>query len=132
MRSSMNYRRGVVLLTLAATASPVNELATILFCGTTDQPTPICCQAAREARKQTDKQGRAIIDSVRRQELRQRKRPQPVGPAPIKRSFLISAEFVGLAICGKVRRSPLSLPSLREPLARRVGMPYLSGMVRPP
>lgn len=62
MGSSMNCWRAMVLLTLAATASPVTDLATILFCGTTDQPTPICCQAAREARKQTDKQGRAIID----------------------------------------------------------------------
>ena len=52
----------MVLLILAATASPVMDLATILFCGTSDEPTPICCQAAREARKQTDKQGRAIID----------------------------------------------------------------------
>src|SRR5439155_14180008 len=50
------------LLMLAVTASPVNELATILFCGTTDQPTPICCQAARDARNQMDKRGRAIID----------------------------------------------------------------------
>lgn len=50
------------LLMLAVTASPVNELATILFCGTTDQPTPICCQAARDVRNQTDKRGRAIID----------------------------------------------------------------------
>jgi len=50
------------LLMLAVTASPVSELATILFCGTTDQPTPICCQAARDARNQTDKRGRAIID----------------------------------------------------------------------
>lgn len=58
----MNYRGAVVLLTLAATTSPVTDLATILFCGTSDEPTPICCQAAREARKQTDKQGRAIID----------------------------------------------------------------------
>jgi hypothetical protein len=52
----------MILLTLALTASPVTELATILFCGTTDQPTAICCQAAREVRKQTDKQGHAIID----------------------------------------------------------------------
>jgi hypothetical protein len=52
----------MILLTLALTASPLTELATILFCGTTDQPTPICCQAAREVRKQTDKKGRAIID----------------------------------------------------------------------
>ena len=52
----------MLLLTLALTASPVTELATILFCGTTDQPTPICCQAAPEVRKQTDKRGRAIID----------------------------------------------------------------------
>jgi hypothetical protein len=58
----MNYWGAMVLLMLAATASPVTDLATILFCGTTDEPTPICCQAAREARKQTDKQGRAIID----------------------------------------------------------------------
>jgi hypothetical protein len=63
--------------------------------------------------------------------LRQRKRPQPIGSAPIERSFLISAEFVGLAISGKGEAEPPSLPSLREPLARRVGMPYLSGMVRP-
>jgi hypothetical protein len=59
---SMNYWGGVVLLTLAVTASPITDLATILFCGTAEEPTPICCQAAREARKQTDKQGRAIID----------------------------------------------------------------------
>jgi len=58
----MNYWGGVVLLTLAVTASPITDLATILFCGTADEPTPICCQAAREARKRTDKQGRAIID----------------------------------------------------------------------
>jgi hypothetical protein len=32
----------MILLTLALTASPLTELATILFCGTTDQPTPIC------------------------------------------------------------------------------------------
>ena len=58
----MNYWGRMVLMTLAVTASPATDLATILFCGTSDQPTPICCRAAREARKQTDKQGRAIID----------------------------------------------------------------------
>jgi len=69
----------MILLTLALTASPVTELATILFCGTTDQPTPICCQAAREVRKQTDKRGRAIIDRYLAKNCDKEKRPPPVG-----------------------------------------------------
>ena len=52
----MNYWGGTVLSPLAATASPITDLATILFCGAAMN------RAAREARKQTDKQGRAIID----------------------------------------------------------------------
>jgi hypothetical protein len=52
----------MILLMLTLTASPVTDLATILFCGTTDQPTAICCQAARDVRNQTDNRGRAIID----------------------------------------------------------------------
>jgi hypothetical protein len=87
MRSSMNYRRGVVLLTLAATASPINELATILFCGMTDQPTPICCQAAREARKQTDKQGRAIIDRYVAKNCDKEKGRSPSGQSPSSDRF---------------------------------------------
>jgi hypothetical protein len=69
----------MILLTLALTASPVTELATILFCGTTDQPTPICCQAAREVRNQTDKRGRAIIDRYLAKNCDKEKRPPPVG-----------------------------------------------------
>jgi hypothetical protein len=51
----------MLALALAVSAtSPLNDLATIMFCGSTDYPSALCCDAAKSARTKADAEGRRL------------------------------------------------------------------------
>jgi hypothetical protein len=62
----MTWMLASLIMLAALTPQELDDLRTIIVCGSLDMPTRICCRAAEQAKRTADRDALAVLDAYLR------------------------------------------------------------------